>query len=427
MMTSAPAKETNSSGTGDEPAVVAPAPRTDSPPEHGEARLVYEALKNIETPCEFTFHNGETLRCGPGGDPLFRVSFQTEGVLARGLNEYAIGRAYIDGDIEIEGDMRALFEVRRYLQGISSKSFLIGMWLRIFLRNPIKLNREVISRHYDLGDDFYLAFIDRKHRLYSHCLFHTEDESLEEAAEHKFETLTRALRLEPGMRLLDIGAGWGAVTSYAGPRGIKVTGLTIAEDSRQLHEELIARENLTDCTIRMEDFLEHVPAEPYDAIVIFGVIEHIPQYRRFVEQVWKCLKPGGRIYLDASAVVEKYKVSDFVREYIYPGTHSYLVLPDLVQEFLLRGFKVNEVVDETHEYDLTLHHWARRFEANRDHIVKRWGEGVFRSFRMYLWGGSYAMHTRTLQAYHVVAERTEDPGIRPGVIRRFRYFLRSLT
>ena len=404
-----------------------PAPVCDSPPKHGPARLVYEALKNIETPCEFTFHDGQKVRCGPDGDPVFSVTFKSERVLTSGLNEYALGRAYIDGDIEIEGDMRSLFEVRRSMQGISSTGFLIRMWIRMLLRNPIKLNREVIARHYDLGDDFYLAFIDRKYHLYSHCLFRTDDESLEEAAQHKFETLTAALQLEPGMRLLDIGAGWGAVTRYAGPRGIKVTGLTIAEDSLRLHEDLIAGENLTDCTILLEDFLEHVPQEPYDAIVILGVIEHIPQYRRFVDQVWKCLKPGGRIYLDASAVLEKYKVSDFMRRYIYPGTHSYLCLPDLLQEFLLRGFKVNEVVDETHEYDLTLHHWAMRFEANRDYFVKRWGERVFRSFRMFLWGGSYAMQTRSLQAYHILAERTEDPGIRPGLFRRLRYFLRSLT
>ena len=398
-----------------------------SRPKGNLARLVYEVLKDTEIPCEFTFASGEKLHLGPPGDPAFTVAFKSDRVLAKELDEYAFGRAYVDGEIEIEGDMRSLFEVRKYLKSEFSTGFLLKMWMRIFLRNPIKLNRESIARHYNFGDDFYLAFIDRKYHLYSHCLFRADDESLEEAAENKFETLTRALQLEPGMRLLDIGAGWGAVTRYAGPRGIKVTGLTIAEDSQRLHEKLIATNNLKDCTIRLEDFLEHVPEQPYDAIVIFGVIEHIPQYRRFAEQVWKCLKPGGRIYLDASAVLEKYKASNFIRQYIYPGTHTYLCLPDLLQEFLMHGFKLHEVVDETHEYDLTLHHWATRFEANREYIVKRWGEQVFRTFRMYLWGGSHAMRTRSLQAYHVVAERTANPGIRPRLVKRLRYFIRSLT
>ena len=403
-------------------------PSQSSPRPSGRfARALYDALSETEIPCEFTFADGEKVRLGPPGDVAFTMVFKSNRALRRGVDEYAIARAYIEGDIEIEGDMPSFFEVRQYAKGESSTRVRLLMWMRIFLRNPIRLNRESIARHYSFGDDFYLTFTDQKYHLYSHCLFRTDDESLEVAAERKFETMARALQLEPGMRLLDIGAGWGAVTRYAGPRGIKVTSLTIAEDSRRLHEELIAASNLEGCAVRLEDFLEHVPDEPYDAVVIFGVIEHIPQYRRFAEQVWKCLKPGGRIYLDASAVHEKYFVSDFIRQHIYPGTHSYLCLPDLLQEFLMHGFIVREVVDETHEYDLTLHHWAARLEANRAQIVERWGERVFRSFRIYLWGGSHAMRIRSLQAYHVVAERTEDPGIRPGFIKRLRYFIRSLT
>ena len=85
------------------------------------------------------------------------------------------------------------------------------------------------------------------------------------------------------------------------------------------------------------------------------------------------------------------------------------------------------MVDETHEYDLTMGHWAQRFDANREVIIKLWGQKVFRAFRTYLWGGSHAMRSRGLQAYHVVAGRTEDPGIRPGLFKRIRYFIRSLT
>jgi len=389
--------------------------------------VAYEALRESEIPCEFTFASGEKLHLGPPGPPVFTIAFKSDRALARGLDEYAIARAYVDGDIEIEGDMLSFFEVRKYANGECSTLFMLKVWMGILLRNPIRLNRESIAQHYSFGDDFYLAFIDRKYHLYSHCLFRADDETLEAAAEHKFDTLTRALKLEPGMRLLDIGAGWGAVTRYAGPRGIKVTALTIAEDSRRLHEQIISTNNLDGCTIRLEDFLEHAPEEPYDAVVILGVIEHIPQYRQFVRKVWECLKPGSRIYLDASAVIEKYDCSDFIRRYIYPGPHSYLCLPDLLEEFLLHGFRVHEVVDETREYELTLYHWASRFEGNRKYIIKQWGEQVFRSFRLYLWGGSHAMRTRKLQAYHVVAERTTDSGIRPGLFKRLRYFIRSLT
>ena len=397
-------------------------------PRCAAARLLHAALADVPFPCQFTFAQGETLHLGPPGEPAFSVVFHSDAVLGKRLDEYAIGRAYVEGQIEIEGDVLAFLSLRQHAKkGNVSPGFLMRAYLQLLWSNRIRLNRDSIAHHYNFGDDFYLAFVDRQYHLYSHCLFHSDDETLEQAAEHKFATMARALRLQAGSRLLDIGAGWGAVTRYAGPRDIHCTALTIAEDSHRLHQDLIADQGLATCQVRLEDFLAHEPPEPYDAIVIFGVIEHIPHYRDFVAQVWKCLKPGGRIYLDASATLEKYKVSNFVRRYIYPGTHTYLCLPDLLQEFLMHGFKVEEVVDETHEYALTLGHWAARFEANRQTIVERWGEAVFRAFRLYLWGGSHAMHNHQLQAYHVVAQRTENPGIQPGFFKRLLYFIRSLN
>ncbi len=397
-----------------------------SKPRDPFARAIHELFKDVRAPCRFIFPGGETLRIG-GEEPAFTVTFNSDRAFARGVDEFALGRAYVDGDIEIEGRMARFFEIREHMTGDLTPLFLFRMWLRILFRDPIRLNRESIAHHYNFGDDFYLTFVDRDHCLYSHCLFKTGDETLEEAAENKLSLMARRLRLEPGMRLLDIGAGWGAVTRFCGPRGVRVTALTIAEDSYKLHREMIRERNLDQCRVLLEDFLAHRPAEPYDAIVIFGVIEHIPHYRRFCERAWKVLKPGGRIYLDASAVLEKYDVSNFVRHYIYPGTHSYLCLPDLVREFLMHGFNVREIVDETLDYERTLAHWAQRLEESRDTIVQRWGEKVFRIFRLYLWGGSYALRVRDLQAYHVVVERTTSPGIRPGLLKRIRSFIRGLA
>ncbi|MFC1516334.1 class I SAM-dependent methyltransferase [Thermodesulfobacteriota bacterium] len=395
-------------------------------PKSKYVKIIYESLKDTGISCKFIFASGEILCLGQC-EPELTVTFHSDSMLKKGFDEYSLGQAYISGEIEIEGSMPKLFEIRKYMKGEITFFFMLKMWLSLLFCNPININRDSIAQHYSFGDDFYLTFVDCKYHLYSHCLFQSDSESLEEAADHKMKTMAKCLKLKSGMRLLDIGAGWGAVTRFAGPRDIHVIALTIHEDSYKLHRDLIAKNNLPNCEIHLEDFLEHNPEEPYDAIVIFGVIEHIPQYRRFTERVWNCLKPGGRIYLDASSVLEKYNVSNFVRKYIYPGTHTYLCLQELIMEFLMHGFKVLEVVDETYEYELTLRHWAQRLEANQGIITRRWGEKVFRSFHLYLWGGFHAMRRRDLQAYHIVAERTEDPGIRPGLFKRTRYFIRSLT
>jgi cyclopropane-fatty-acyl-phospholipid synthase len=275
-------------------------------------------------------------------------------------------------------------------------------------------------------DDFYHSFIDTRYHFYSHGLFEAEGESLEEASEHKLETMFRALRLEPGMRLLDIGGGWGGVTRYCGERGVHVTTLTLAKDSHAWITRLLADTGLPG-EIHRQDFLEHRPERPYDAAVIYGVIEHIPNYRHFCARAWDCLAPGGRLYMDASASKEKYLMSAFTRRYIWHGTHTFLALPDVLQELLWHGFEVEEVRRETDDYRRTMLGWAERFDAAREKIVERWGEPVYRAFRIYLWGGAHAFHTDRLQAYHLVARRRDEPGPRPGLLRRTRNFLRGLA
>src|SRR5262249_58438753 len=113
---------------------------------------------------------------------------------------------------------------------------------------------------------------------------------------------------KPGMRLLDIGGGWGAAIKYCAPRGVHVTSLTVAGDSHRYITGYLQDTGLAG-EVRFEDFLVHAPAEPYDAVVIYGVIEHIPMYRRFAAHVWRCLKPRGRLYVDASTPQQKIEIS----------------------------------------------------------------------------------------------------------------------
>ena len=132
----------------------------------------------------------------------------------------------------------------------------------------------------------------------------------------------------------------------------------------------------------MEDILDHYPSRPYDHIVVFGVIEHIPNYRRFCERAWGALVPGGRLYIDASATREKYASTAFTREYTWHGPHSCLAVQDLVEELLFHGFDVLQVRQETHDYELTMGTWAKRFDEAHGYVADRWSESVYRAFRI---------------------------------------------
>lgn len=374
--------------------------------------------------CEIVLPSGRTLRFGDGA-PRFRAVFHSDRVLRRAFDELSLGQAYVEGEIDLEGDLLSVFELRSRLQDRTRLGPLLRFLANLFLVAPTRLNRRSIDHHYTLGDDFYHAFIDTRYHFYSHGIFHSATETLEESSEHKLETMFAGLRLEPGMRLLDIGGGWGGVTRYCGERGVHVTSLTLARDSYDYIQKTLAETGLPG-EVHLQDFLEHRPERPYDAVVIYGVIEHIPNYRHFCARAWECLAPGGRLYMDASASKEKYQMSAFTRRYIWHGTHTFLCLQDIVQELLWHGFEVEEVRRETRDYELTMRHWAERFDAARELIVSRWGEAVYRAFRIYLWGGCHAFHVDRLQAYHLVARRREEPGPRPGMGRRVRDFVRGL-
>jgi cyclopropane-fatty-acyl-phospholipid synthase len=386
--------------------------------------LVQRAVERSGISCAVVLASGETMLFGTG-EPQFTVRFHSDKPLLGSMSEFALGTAYINGEFDIDGDMFAMQEVRGLLEQRGNLAIALGFLWQLFVMPATWVNKRAIDKHYTLGDDFYLSYIDTRYRFYSHCLFERDDETLEEAAEHKLESMWNGLQLRPGMRLLDIGGGWGPVHEYCGPRGVDVTSLTIADDSYEYISALDRRLGLDRCTVKLEDFLVHTPAEPYDAIVIYGVIEHIPNYRRFAARVWDCLKPGGRLYLDASATVEKYATSDFINAYIWPGAHSFLCLQDVVQELLFHGLDVIETKNETKDYALTMHHWAERLDAHKDFIVAKWGERTYRLWRIYLWTGSYGFHTDALQAYHVVAQRRPDRGPRPGPVKRAAQFLRS--
>jgi cyclopropane-fatty-acyl-phospholipid synthase len=380
-------------------------------------------LASLDTPGEIQLPDGTVVATGTG-DPRYRVIFRTASALRTPMTELDVGRSYISGEIEVEGDISALFDARERLRNQIPLRQKVR-FVYDFLRSATQMNAKAINDHYSYGDDFFLTFMDTRYRLYSHGTFASPDDTLENASGRKLEAMFTALDLKPGMRLLDIGGGWGGVTQYCGARGVHVTTLTIAPDSARYIQRLIAEKDLPG-EVFLQDFLVHQPTALYNHAVIYGVIEHIPNYARFAHRVWDVLEPGGRLYLDGSAAVEKFTASAFTRKYIWPGAHAFMTVQDVMAELLFHGFEIVEVKRETRDYELTMLEWARRLERASDQIIARWGAETYRVFRLYLWGGTHAFRTNALQAYHLVAERRPSAGPRPSIVRRMVQFLGSL-
>ncbi|MBI5429417.1 MAG: class I SAM-dependent methyltransferase [Nitrosomonadales bacterium] len=337
------------------------------------------------------------------GDPAFTISLNDRNALLaiKQFDELSFTEAYINGSLDIEGDIWAVISCREILSDMHP---LHSIWRRIspLFTGQVRTNRFAIADHYDHESEFYLKFMDPS-RCYSQAVFERDDEPLETAQRRKLDFVVESCGLKPGDRVLDVGGGWGTFVEHAGKQGIQVTALTLTRKSEEFINGLIQCQQLP-CKVIYGDFYEYASPEPYDAVVILGVMEHLPDYSAVVRQLQRLLKPGGKIYLDASSFREKYSKPTFISRYVYPGNHRYFCLHDFLTQVAKTKLEVRNIYNDRHSYYLTCREWAKNLDAEREEIVKRWGEKVYRIFRLYLWGSSYSFFNRGMDAFRVVLE-----------------------
>jgi cyclopropane-fatty-acyl-phospholipid synthase len=367
-------------------------------------RRIQENVANrVEVPFEIRLWGDRAYRFGKGEPAVDILVRDRNGLAALGrLDELSICEAYMAGSLDVVGDMLQFVGLRGALSDSHPLDYL---WRRIapWLIGRSTANRQAIATHYEFDNEFYLKFLDAT-RCYSQAVFEQDHEALETAQLRKLNFAVEACALKPGDRVLDVGGGWGSFTEHAGRRGIEVTVLTISEHSERFLRDLIWRLQLP-AQVLNRDFLIYDSPEPYDAIVILGVMEHLPDYPAVLRRLQRLLRPGGRVYLDASAFREKYVKPTFVSRYIFPGDHCYFCLHDFLAAAAKTPLDVLAVYNDRHSYFLTCRTWAENLEAARDEIVRRWGEALYRRFRLYLWGSAFAFRNRDMEAYRVVLEK----------------------
>jgi cyclopropane-fatty-acyl-phospholipid synthase len=354
-----------------------------------------------EVPFAIRDQNGAEHRFG-SREPSFTFAARDDRALSALSTQDAlvIAEAYLSGSLDVEGDLEAALRIRDFF-GDNHPLVIAWHLLRPRFRKQVKSDAENIAAHYDMDPDFFLSFLDRRHRCYSHALFNRDDEPLEDGMTNKLDFAIDAINARPGDRILDVGGGWGAFTEYAGKKDLRVTSLTISRVSERFLNDIIERERIP-CSVRYEHLHEHEPDERYDAIVVLGVTEHLPDYAGSLAKYQKLVKPGGKIYLDACAMRRKHDLSSFFRRRIYPGNFSPMCLPDYLKAVAATPFQVDEVSNDRTHYMLTAKHWAERFDAARAEIERRWGAAQYRKFRLYLWGSYEGFKRDYLQAYRLV-------------------------
>ena len=363
-----------------------------------------ERIGSVHTPFTVELPSGESRKVG-AGEPTFMIGLRNERALraVRSLDEGNISEAYIHGDIDLVGDMLKPFDLR---QSLDDQHPLVVAWrfLEPLLFGQVYTNKRAISSHYNADPNLFLSFLDPVFPAYSQGVYESDDEPLAKALQRKFDWALEQCGIGKGTRVLEIGPGWGAFAGHALQAGARFTGITNSEVSQTYLRGKLA--NFGDnFDIELTDFYQYQPKEKFDAIVIMGVIEHLPDYERVLKKFSSLLKPGGKVFLDGSAWKKKYELSTFMIRHIYPGNHSFLVLDDFLNKMFKTDFEVDVIHNDRWSYYLTFKQWAMNLDAHKEYIQRTFGDFEFRKFRLYLWGATYEFLHRNLDCYRLILSK----------------------
>jgi len=350
-------------------------------------------------------------------DPSFWVAAATGGSLGA-AESYA--RSEWDAD-DLTLLIRLLARDREALaaldRGLSRLRVPLLRLLHAARRNTRRGSRRNIEAHYDLGNDFFGAFLDPT-LTYSAAIFPREGASLEEAAEHKLDVVCRKLGLEPGMEVLEVGTGWGALAMRMAERhGCRVTTTTVSPAQHAAARDRIRAAGLEGRVTLLADDYRDLPrlGRRFDRVVSIEMIEAVGHefLGAYFRTIDRSLRPGGRALVQAIVIRDQDEAAyrrgvDFIQRWIFPGgaLPSVRGMCDAVAD--ATSLRVAGLDDLTSHYPPTLRAWRARFEANRERIrALGFDEAFLRLWRWYFCYCEAGFLERTCGLVHLALDAPE--------------------
>lgn len=343
-------------------------------------------------------------------------------------------RAYVTGDVDIEGDfkegLRACRELAERIRAtgppdLANWPTLLGLLVRLggigpLPRVPVEELRvgaransrsrakAVVEHHYDLGNDFYELILDESMSYSSGFWSEETGDDLAAAQRAKLDLVCDQLGLRPGMRLLDVGCGWGALVRHAAAhRGVHATGVTLSARQAEFAQAKAAAMGLSSLVeIRCADYRD-ISGGDFDAVACIEMGEHVGErgYPDFCARLAGALRPGGLLLLQQMARGDRSPGGGaFIESYIAQGM-TMRSLPKTLAHLEKAGFEVRQVQSLREHYARTIDAWAHRLDACWDEVLHRYGGRRGRIWRLYLAGAALAFETNRMSVHQVLAGR----------------------
>lgn len=321
-----------------------------------------------------------------------------------------LGEAYVEGKLNVQGKVTDVIEVATQLVEEGENS-LLKHGNSIRHKHSKKVDKNSISYHYDVSNEFYSHWLD-KNMVYSCGYFRNENDSLDLAQEQKLDHILNKINLQPGQKLLDVGCGWGALVIRAALKyGAICTGITLSEEQQKEAQKRIKAAGLEDrCQVKLLDYRD--VEGTFDRITSVGMFEHVgidnlPLYFKKLNSLLAddgVIMNHGITTSDPNSGSAPAGAGEFIDRYVFPNgelPHISLVLFEMANA----GLEATDIENLRVHYAKTLDHWAERFEAKSDLLQTMVDDKHFRIWRVYLAGCAHAFYQNWVALHQIVATK----------------------
>src|SRR5688500_6114827 len=398
--------------------------------------------------------DGTVQRGGNSPAADFSLFFARRGALRRMLlppSELTIVEAIISGDVEIEGNREASMgltdKIGRNVQSAPAAAAAVPQaralprddeapplderrytrGLRLLKPRARKSTESEIRFHYDVGNDFYALWLDKR-MLYTCAYYKKETDDLDTAQLNKVDHICRKLRLKPGERYLDIGCGWGGLVMHAVEKyGVIGTGITLSAAQAEWAQRRIKEKGLGDrCKVEVMDFRDLPANARFDKISSVGVTEHIPEDQQpaYFARAFQALEPRGlmmnhcevstRTARRTYTIGEKFsrwlwKRDQFIDKYVFPDA-KLVSLATVIRAAEKVGFETRDVESLREHYALTLRAWIRGLEQRKAEAIRLVGERTYRVWKLYMSAAAYGFDSAGLNLAQTLLAKPDADG-----------------
>ncbi len=393
-------------------------------PDAGLASWAERLRQHIDLPLLVRWNGGRSIRLGQFEQPRVTLDVRDAAGVAALLSPSLdrLGRAYVEGHIDLAGAARDIIEVAYRLAEVNARQTQGSGWLARMAHHVADAvshtraqDQAAIQHHYDVSNDFYAEWLDPA-MVYSCAYFERGDESLAEAQQRKIDHILTKLRLQPEQRLLDIGCGWGALVLRAASQfGARCVGITLSQRQFELATERVRAAGLQDrIEIRLQDYRD--VQGPFDRISSVGMVEHVglKNLKPYFGVIHDLLAPGGWALnhgitsTDPQNGATRYGGGEFIDRYVFPHgelAHLGTVLTALQEG----GLEAVDVESLRRHYARTLQCWSDAFEAKTDRLKQLVDEKTWRIWRVYLVGCQWAFEQDEISLFQILCRRAGQP------------------